>query len=148
MDICIEEMSSGCLICQSVRNNPPAAPLHPKKLFSSHGLCEEIMSDNGPQFVSHVFKSFCEANGVKHTRVVPYHPQSNGAAERCVQTVNNSRKIYTKPHGISHDHWLENFLLRYRCTPHNVTGVTPCQLFLKHNLRNKFSLLRLSLERE
>ena len=28
MDICIEEMISCCLICQSVRNNPSAAPLH------------------------------------------------------------------------------------------------------------------------
>ena len=44
--------------------------------------------------------------------------------------------------------WLSNFLLRYRCTPHSVTGVTPCQLFLKRNLRTKFSLLKPSLERE
>ena len=29
MDNCIKGMVSGCLICQSVRNNPPAAPLHP-----------------------------------------------------------------------------------------------------------------------
>ena len=128
-------MISGCLICQSVRNNPPAAPLHPwpwaaliwqrvyiefaekgehnylivvdshnkwlevcvnipllrkqidvlRKLFSSHGLCEEIVPDNGPQFMSHVFKSFCEANSIKHNRVVPYHPHSNSAAERCVR---------------------------------------------------------------
>ena len=41
-----------------------------RKLFSSQVLCEEIVSDNGPQFVSHVCKSFCEANGGKHTRVV------------------------------------------------------------------------------
>ena len=98
--------------------------------------------------MSHVFKSFCEANGVKHTRVVTYHPQSNGAAERCVKTGKSSLKKYTKSHGILPDHWLANFLLRYRCTPHSVTGVTPCQLFLKRNLRNKFSLLKPSLERE
>ena len=71
-----------------------------RKLFSYHGLCKEIVSDNGPQFVSHVFKSFCEANGIKHTRVVPYHPQSNGAAERCVQIAKNSLKKYTKSHCI------------------------------------------------
>ena len=29
MDICSEKMISGWLICQSVRNNLPAAPLHP-----------------------------------------------------------------------------------------------------------------------
>ena len=71
-----------------------------RKLFSSHGLCEEIVSDNGPQFVSHVFMSFGEANGIKW----PYHQPSNGAAERCVQTVKNSMKKYTNSHGISHDH--------------------------------------------
>ena len=75
-----------------------------------------VPKTNGPQFVSHVFKSFCEANGIKHTRVVPYHPQSNGAADGCVQTVKKSLKKYTKSHGISHAHWLANFLLRYRCT--------------------------------
>ena len=94
------------------------------KLFSSHGLCEEMVSDNRPQLMSYVFKSFCEANGVKHIKVVPYQPQS---------------------HGNSHEHWLAHFLLRYRCTP---IRVTPCQLFLKRNLRNKFSLLKPSLERE
>ena len=59
-----------------------------------------------------------------------YHPQSNGAAERGAQTVKNSLKKYTKSHGNSHDHWLANFLLRYKCTLHSVTGVTPCQLFV------------------
>ena len=49
---------------------------------------------------------------------------------------------------VLHDHWLSNFLLRYMCTSHRVTGVTPCQLFLKRNLRNKFSLLKPSPERE
>ena len=190
MDTFIENMICGCLICQYVRNNPPAAPLHPwpwvhidfaekgeynylivvdshsrwlevitmktttsektidVMLFSSHGPCEEIVSNNGPQFVSHVFKSLCGANGVRHTIVVHYHSQLNGAAERCVQIVKNSLNKYTKSHGISHDHWLANFLLRYRCTTHSVTGVTPCLLFLKHNLRNKFSLLKPSLERD
>ena len=33
-----------------------------RKLLSCHGHCEEIVSENGPKFVSHVFKSFCEAN--------------------------------------------------------------------------------------
>ena len=54
-------------------------------LFSSYGLPEEVVSDNGPQFVSHEFSNFMKMNGIKHTLTPPYHPASNGAAERSVQ---------------------------------------------------------------
>ena len=56
-------------------------------LFASRGLPEEVVSDNGPQFIAHELKTFMEMNGIKHMRVAPYHPASNCAAERCVQTV-------------------------------------------------------------
>lgn len=54
-------------------------------LFASYGLPEELVSDNGPQLVSHEFTQFLERNGIKHTTVPAYHPASNGAAERSVQ---------------------------------------------------------------
>ena len=56
-------------------------------MFASHGLPEEVVSDNGLLFTAHEFKTLMDVNGIKHTRVAPYHPTSNGAAERCVQTV-------------------------------------------------------------
>ena len=57
-----------------------------RRLFSCYGLPEQLVSDNGPQFVSEEFRSFLKRNGVKHIRCAPYHPSSNGAAERFVQT--------------------------------------------------------------
>ena len=51
-----------------------------RDLFSSHGLPEEVVSDNGPQFVSHEFSNSMKMNGIKHTLTPPYHPASNGAA--------------------------------------------------------------------
>ena len=57
IDICIEEMISCCLICQSVQNNPPAAPLHPWS------------------WATRIWQRVRDVNGIKHTRVVPYHPQ-------------------------------------------------------------------------
>ena len=45
------------------------------------------MSDNGTPFISAEFAMFTEANGIKHLRSVPYHPTSNGLAEREVQTL-------------------------------------------------------------
>ncbi|XP_060076454.1 uncharacterized protein LOC132556082 [Ylistrum balloti] len=39
-------------------------------------------------------------------------------------------------------HRVSSFLLNYWSTPHSVTGVSPADLFLKRQLRNKFSLLQ------
>ena len=53
-------------------------------LFAAYGLPEEIVSDNGPQFVSDEMLHFMKKHGIQHTRVPRYHPASNGEAERYV----------------------------------------------------------------
>lgn len=53
--------------------------------FAPHGLPEEIVSDNLPQFKSYVFRDFCRLDRIKQTLVPAYHPVSNGAAERSVR---------------------------------------------------------------
>ena len=58
-----------------------------RDMFARLGVPREIVSDNGPQFTSEDFKHFMAANGIKHIRTSPYHPSSNGAAERFVQTI-------------------------------------------------------------
>ena len=58
-----------------------------RQTLSFTGLPHTIVSDNGSCFTSDEFEQFCRANGIKHVRCSPYHPSSNGAAERVVQTV-------------------------------------------------------------
>ena len=53
-----------------------------RKLFASYGLPQQVVSDNGPQFTAYEFQTFLRQNGVKHIRSAPYHPASNGQAER------------------------------------------------------------------
>ena len=58
-----------------------------RQTFSTHGLPEIIVSDNGPQFISQVFTDFYYKDGIKHIKVSPYRPASNGLAERAVQVI-------------------------------------------------------------
>ena len=41
-----------------------------------------IRSDNGTEFLSNSFQSFCKDNGIIHQTTVPYNPQQNNRAER------------------------------------------------------------------
>ena len=48
--------------------------------------------------------------------------------------------------GRSMEYCLFNFLLSNRSTPHTTTGVTPSELFLKHNLQTRISLFKPKIE--
>ena len=53
-----------------------------REVFSRFGLPDRIISDNASNFVSAEFKEFMMKNGIKYSTSAPYHPASNGLAER------------------------------------------------------------------
>ena len=110
-------------------------------LFSSYGIPEQIVLDNELQFTSESFAVFMKMNGIHHTRSAPYHPATNGLAERFVQSLKYGLKASLSL-GLSLSRCLANFLLMYRSAVHSTTGVTPSSLFLKQELRTRFYLLR------
>jgi transposase InsO family protein len=55
--------------------------------FKSLGIIiERVMTDNGGCYISKAFKRACRQLGIKHIRTKPYTPQTNGKAERFIQT--------------------------------------------------------------
>ena len=61
-----------------------------RNISATHGLPQTIISNNGPQFVSKEFEQFCSSRGIQHNTTAPYHPHSNGEAERLVETFKQS----------------------------------------------------------
>ena len=98
-----------------------------------------VVTDNGTCFVSAEFEQFLKGNGVKHTTSAPYHPASNGLAERAVRMVKRGLKKVKEGSMSSR---LAKVLLTYRTTPQSTTGLTPAELLLGRRPRTRLDLLK------
>ncbi len=87
---------------------------HLRSIFSTHGLPEVLVTDNGTCFTSQEFKDFTTRNGIRHVRTAPYHPAYNGQAERAVRIVKEAIKNVPKN---SLETQLSRVLFHYRLTP-------------------------------
>ena len=108
-------------------------------LFALCGIPEEMVSDNGPQLESEEFTQFLKQNVVRSSRVPLYHPASNGAAGRSVQTakvVLTKQVLNGKANTLSLKHRPANFHILNSSTPQIVTGQFPAELFLGRQIRN------------
>ena len=50
--------------------------------FSIFGFPQRFMSDQGTVFCGNVIVAMCSLLGIEKIRTTPYHPQTNGSAER------------------------------------------------------------------
>lgn len=88
---------------------------------------ERVMSDNALCFLSHSFQDTCRQLGVRHLRTRPYRPQTNGKAERFIQTLLREW-AYARPYSSSNARakalpaWLDYYNRR---RPHGSLGDLP-----------------------
>ena len=94
-----------------------------ESIISEYGNVEEIICDNGKQFMAQEYKNFAVQYGFKLTTSSPYHPKGHGFIERQVQTI---KKILikceldgTSPHMA---------MLELRATPLDDSTPSPAEL--------------------
>ena len=81
-----------------------------RNTFITLGLPEMLVTDNGPFFMSSEFADYIKHNAIRHVILSPYHPSSNGLAERAVQTMKDEWKKLVSG---SLDMKLAQFLFKY-----------------------------------
>ncbi len=116
-----------------------------RHVFATFCLPQQLVLDDGPQFVAAEISEFWVKNRVRHIRCNTYHPVSNGLAERFVRSFKQPMKA-SGATTRSVPNLLENSLLRYCTTPHSTTGCTPASLFMKTELRVRLELLKPNCE--
>ena len=107
--------------------------------FATHGIPTTLVSDNGSNFCSEEFEDFLTKNGIHHRKTAPYHPSSNGLAERAVQTFKDGIKKMSEEGSL--ETRVSRFLFKYRITPHSTTGVSPAEMLMGRKPRSRLDLL-------
>ncbi|CAB4007397.1 Uncharacterized protein K02A2.6, partial [Paramuricea clavata] len=118
-----------------------------RTIFARYGVPAQVVTDNGPQFTSAEFQLFLKTNGIKHITTAPFHPATNGQAERFVQSFKHAMKC-EKQSASQLKTNMAKFLLAYRNTPHSTTGESPSVLFLGRPLRTRLDLVKPDLQRK
>ena len=100
-----------------------------KRQFARHGIPDELLTDNGPQFESHKFSRFAQEYSFTIVKSSPYYSRGNGKAESAVKIAKNILKTSRKE-----DPYLA--LLAYRNTPQQGYNYSPAQRLMSGRLKD------------
>ncbi|XP_036320563.1 uncharacterized protein K02A2.6-like [Rhagoletis pomonella] len=111
-----------------------------RDIFATFGIPNILVSDHGTQFNSKEFQAFLRSNGIVRKQGAPYHPATNGQAERFIQTVKQKLTAAMIKSGSMHKE-LQNILLSYRRAIHPTTEKSPAMVMFGRQIQTRLDFL-------
>uniref|UniRef100_A0A1I8ARA4 RNA-directed DNA polymerase n=1 Tax=Steinernema glaseri TaxID=37863 RepID=A0A1I8ARA4_9BILA len=105
------------------------------EVFLIHSIPKTISTDNGSNFCSELFEELCQLLGTRHVRTTPYHAQSNGQAERSVQSVKNMLSTMVTEGRKEWDSYVKSACFAYNTSVHATTKQIPFYLTFGRDAR-------------
>lgn len=66
-----------------------------RSTISNYGSSEVLITDNAQEYTSEKLQKFCKLYNTRKVEIAPYHPASQGLAERINKEINKLLRIYT-----------------------------------------------------
>lgn len=96
--------------------------------ISIFGIPKMILTDQGTNFTSDLFKKTCDFLKIKNLWSSPYHPQTQGALERSHSTLKEYLKSYVDNEQSNWPRYVYTAMLAYNTSVHSTTHFTPYEL--------------------
>ncbi len=111
-------------------------------MFCRLGVPNEILSDQGTQFMSDVMKEVNRLLSIKHLTSTVYHPTTQGLCEKFNGTLKRILKRLCEKSPKQWDRYLDAALFAYREVPQESTGFSPFELLYGRIVRGPMQVLK------
>ena len=111
-------------------------------MFSRVGIPEEVLTDQGSQFVSGVMKEVSRLLSMRQLVTTPYHPMCNGLVERFNGSLKSMLKRMCSERPKDWDRYLPALLFAYREVPQESLGFSPFELLYGRTVRGPMNILK------
>lgn len=111
-------------------------------MFSRMGVPQEILSDQGTNFMSNVMTELCRLLKIETLSTTPYHSLTNGLVEIFNGILKKMLKAYAQSEPCKWDQYITYILFAYREVPNESTGFAPFELLYGRHIRGPLAILK------
>lgn len=112
------------------------------------GVPESLITDQGTNFMSDLFKQLCKLLKIKKLRTSPFHPQANGRTERVHRTISKMLSYYVNSQHGDWDSYLSFVVSAYNSKVHSSTNMSPYETVYGRKMPSPFDVIQPKLGKE